>query len=45
MVVPRQDASNVLEKTKHLLKTEHVLQEKIRAGATIGQLINIDEVF
>jgi hypothetical protein len=28
-----------------LLATEHVLQEKIRAGATIGELINVDEVF
>jgi 4-hydroxy-4-methyl-2-oxoglutarate aldolase len=28
-----------------LLATEHVLQEKIKSGATIGELINVDEVF
>jgi 4-hydroxy-4-methyl-2-oxoglutarate aldolase len=27
------------------LQTEHILQEKIRGGATIGELVNIDEVF
>jgi len=28
-----------------LLQTEHILQEKIEAGATIGELIDVDEVF
>lgn len=45
VVVPKQDALDVFEKTKHLLETEHILQEKIKAGATIGELVNIDEVF
>jgi 4-hydroxy-4-methyl-2-oxoglutarate aldolase len=30
---------------RRLLQTEHVLQEKIRAGATIGQLVDVDDVF
>jgi 4-hydroxy-4-methyl-2-oxoglutarate aldolase len=27
------------------LEAEHLLQEKIKAGATIGELIKVDEVF
>lgn len=30
---------------ERLLETEHLLQEKIKASATIGELVNIDEVF
>jgi regulator of RNase E activity RraA len=44
-VVPREDAPDILAKAWQLLATEHILQEKIRAGATIGELINVDEVF
>jgi hypothetical protein len=35
----------ILEQAERLLATEHLLQEKIKAGATIGELINVDEVF
>jgi len=45
VVVPKQESEAVLEKAKHLLDTEHIIQEKIKAGATIGELINVDEVF
>ena len=45
VVVPQSEAAVILEKAKRLLETEHLLQEKIKAGATIGQLINVDEVF
>jgi len=45
VVVPQGDAAVILEKTQQLLETEHLLQEKIKAGATIGELINVDEVF
>lgn len=45
VVVPREAAPGILDKARQLLATEHVLQEKIRAGATIGELINVDEVF
>jgi 4-hydroxy-4-methyl-2-oxoglutarate aldolase len=45
VVVPKEAAPDVLAKARQLLTTEHVLQEKIRAGATIGELINVDEVF
>jgi 4-hydroxy-4-methyl-2-oxoglutarate aldolase len=45
VVVPKENASEILEKTQNLLATEHILQDKIKAGATIGELINIDEVF
>jgi 4-hydroxy-4-methyl-2-oxoglutarate aldolase len=44
VVVPKEEAPDVLAKARQLLATEHVLQEKIKAGATIGELINIDEV-
>jgi 4-hydroxy-4-methyl-2-oxoglutarate aldolase len=45
VVVPRTEAGVILEKTRRLLETEHLLQEKIKAGATIGELTNVDEVF
>lgn len=45
VVVPKDQAEDILTKTKNLLETEHIVQEKIKAGATIGQLINVDEVF
>lgn len=35
----------ILGKAQRLLETEYFLQEKIKAGATIGELINVDEVF
>ena len=45
VVVPKEAAPDILAKARRLLATEHVLQEKIKTGATIGQLINVDEVF
>lgn len=45
VVVPKDDGAAILKRVQHLLKTEHVVQEKIKAGATIGQLIHIDDVF
>lgn len=45
VVIPKAEAAVILEKARDLLNKEYVLQEKIRAGATIGELINIDEVF
>lgn len=45
VVVAKEEASAILEKTRNLLETEHIVQEKIKAGATIGELINVDEVF
>ena len=45
VVVPMTEAAEVLQRAQQLLKTEHVLQEKIKAGATIGELVEIDEVF
>jgi hypothetical protein len=42
VVVPRTEAAEILKKAQRLLKTEHLLQEKIKAGATIGELVNID---
>jgi 4-hydroxy-4-methyl-2-oxoglutarate aldolase len=38
-------AAVILEQAQRLLATEDLLQEKIKAGATIGELINVDEVF
>lgn len=45
VIVPKVEAGEVLQKAQQLLKTEHILQEKIKSGATIGELVNIDEVF
>ena len=45
VVVPKDESAAILEAAQRLLQTEHVLQEKIKAGATIGELVNIDEVF
>lgn len=45
VVIPQGQAEEVLASTRDLLETEHVLQDKIRAGATIGELVDIDEVF
>ena len=45
VVVPMAEAAVILKKSEHLLATEHVLHEKIKAGATIGELVNVDEVF
>lgn len=45
VVVPIAQAAAILEKAERLLETEHLLQEKIKAGATIGELVNVDEVF
>ena len=45
VVVPTAAAADILERTLRLLETEHVLQEKLRGGATIGELIEVDKVF
>ena len=45
VVVPVDEAAKILKKARHLLKTEHILQEKIKAGATIGELVKIDDIF
>jgi RraA family protein len=45
VVVPLDAAAEVLERTRQLLETEHVLQERLRSGATIGELIEVDKVF
>jgi regulator of RNase E activity RraA len=45
VVVPKGECAAILGQAQHLLRTEHVLQQKIRAGATIGQLVDVDDVF
>jgi regulator of RNase E activity RraA len=45
VVVPMAEAAVILQKARRLLETEHLLQEKIKAGATIGELVDVDEVF
>jgi hypothetical protein len=39
------DTEAILSRTKHILDTENIVQDKIEAGATIGELINIDSMF
>lgn len=45
VVVPMAEAAAVLQQAQRLLETEHLVQEKIKAGATIGELVNVDEIF
>jgi len=45
VVVAKEPAATVLDQAQRLLETEHLVQEKIKAGATIGELIKVDEVF
>ena len=45
VVVPMSEAAVILEKAERLLQTEHLLQDRIKAGATIGELVDVDEVF
>ncbi len=45
VVVPKDESATILEKAEHLLRTEGLVHEKIKAGATIGELIHVDEVF
>jgi 4-hydroxy-4-methyl-2-oxoglutarate aldolase len=47
VVVPKEASPDILAKVRQLLATEHVLQEKVRAGAAIigRQLTDVDEVF
>ena len=45
VVVPMAQAAVILHGAQRLLETERLLQEKIKAGATIGELVNVDEVF
>lgn len=44
VVVPRGDSPGILAKARELLETEHVLRGRIEAGATIGELVKVDEV-
>src|SRR4029077_19459426 len=45
VVVPMEEAAAILQRAQRLLETERLLQEKIKAGATIGELVNVDQVF
>ena len=45
VVVPKGESAVILEHAQRLLETEHLVQEKIKAGATIGELMNVDDVF
>ncbi|HEX78011.1 MAG TPA: dimethylmenaquinone methyltransferase [Dehalococcoidia bacterium] len=44
VVVHQEEAEAVLKRATQILETEHVLQDKLRAGATVGELLNIDEI-
>ena len=44
VVVHQEEAEAVLKRATQILETEHVLQDKLRAGATIGELLNIDQI-
>ena len=45
VIVPLSEAADILAKARQLLETEHLVQEKLKAGATIGELVDIDAIF
>ena len=45
VVVPLAEAADILARARQLLETEHLVQEKLKAGATIGELVDIDSIF
>lgn len=45
VVVPLRDAAEILARVRRLLETEHLVQEKLKAGATIGELVDVDAIF
>lgn len=44
VVVPKSESAGILAQAERLLDTEHLVHDKIKGGATIGELINVDEV-
>jgi regulator of RNase E activity RraA len=44
VVVPLEQGEEVLAKTTKMMETEYLVSEKLKAGATIGQLIKIDSI-
>ncbi|MBC9072901.1 RraA family protein [Thauera sp. CAU 1555] len=44
VVVPRPEAGAVLARAQRLLETEQAVQARLKAGATIGELVDIDAV-
>jgi len=44
VVVPYEDMEIIYAKTKQMMETETNVSDKLRAGATIGQLINIEKL-
>nr|WP_281247867.1 RraA family protein [Paraburkholderia lycopersici] len=45
VVVPLAQCEGILKRAEQLLDAEHVLQDRLRGGGTIGQFVNIDAVF
>jgi regulator of RNase E activity RraA len=45
VVVPRADSVQVLSRVEALFRTEDVVKARLQAGATIGELVGIDEIF
>jgi regulator of RNase E activity RraA len=44
VVVPRPESGAVLARAQRLLETEQAVQARLKAGATIGELVDIDAV-
>lgn len=44
VVVPMAEAADILAKAQRLLETEHLVQDRIKAGATIGELVDVDAI-
>ena len=39
------EAADILAKIRQLQERENLVQEKLKAGATIGELVDIDAIF
>ena len=44
VVIPYEDLETVYEKTKKMMDTETNVSDKLKAGETIGHLINIEKL-
>ena len=44
VVVPYDELENVFQKTKGMMETETNVSDKLKAGETIGQLIDIEKL-
>lgn len=45
VVVPLAEAADIIPKARQLLGIEHLFKEKMKAGVTIGERVDVDASF